>query len=109
VLADSFGYHLDARVSQAGGLTIRTGTAQAGSTATTLKLDSGASSVDDFYKDTLILLTSGTGAGQARKVLSYTGSSKVAQLTRRWLVTPDATSVFRVHGDGSRVDREVED
>ena len=72
----------------------RTGTCQAGSTSTTIKLDSGASSVDDFYKH-MIVRTAVTSV-EVREVLSYTGSSKVAVVSRAWSVTPDGTTTFRV-------------
>jgi len=82
---------------------VRTGTAQAG-TSTSITLDSGASGTDDAYKDMIIRITSGTGAGQIRKIsqvgsVAYTGSTKVATVDRAWGTTPDSTSVFRIsHG-----------
>ena len=78
----------------------RTGTAQAGA-AGTITLDASASAVDDFYKSDLVVLTGGTGAGQARTVSGYVGATKVASITPNWATTPDNTSVFMVVPFGS--------
>lgn len=75
--------------------TIRSNTAQAGATST-ITLDASASATDEFYTGALIYLTGGTGAGQARVVLSYTGSSKVLTVDRSWITTPDNTSTFAI-------------
>jgi hypothetical protein len=40
-----------------------------------LTLDNNASSTTNFYNDSVIYLTSGTGAGQQRKIVQYDGSS----------------------------------
>lgn len=74
---------------------IRTGTAQAGA-ASTITLDSGASATDNLYQDAAVVVTSGTGAGQVRTILSYVGSTKVATITPAWATNPDNTSVFYV-------------
>lgn len=71
----------------------RTGTAQAGA-AGTITLDSGAVATDDFYKGQMVLITSGTGAGQVRLIHSYVGSTKVATIGDNWATNPDNTSVF---------------
>lgn len=73
---------------------IRTGTLQSGSTGTTAKLDSGASATDNFYQNEIILLTSGTGAGQVSIISSYVGSTKVATVSSTWATTPDSTTGF---------------
>ncbi len=39
-------------------------------------------------------LASGTGAGQARLMVSYVGSTKVATVAKAWAVNPDATTTF---------------
>jgi len=72
---------------------IRTGTAQAGA-AGSITLDSGASAVDDFYKNAIVMITSGTGVSQCRTVSAYTGSTKIATITPNWGTAPDVTSVF---------------
>lgn len=73
----------------------RTGTAQAGA-AGSITLDAGASGTDDFYKDEIIRITSGTGAGQIRRISSYNGTTKVAVPERDFATPPDNTSVFRI-------------
>jgi hypothetical protein len=55
----------------------RTNTA-AGGTATTITLDAGASSVNDAYKNYVIVTTSGPASPQHRSILSYNGATKVA-------------------------------
>jgi hypothetical protein len=71
---------------------VRAGTAQAGA-ATTITLDAGASASDDFYNNHLLVITAGTGAGQARFITDYVGATKVATVAT-WVTNPDATSVF---------------
>ena len=73
-----------------------TGTAQSGSTTSTIKLASGESSVDDFYNGMLVRITSGTGSGQVRRITDYVGSTRVATVDSNWTTTPDNTSVYRV-------------
>ena len=85
------------QIRQGGGgtqVTIRSGTLQAGSTSTTAKLDTGASTTNDLYNRNLIVLTGGTGAGQTRRIVDYVGSSRVATVDRPWAVTPDNTTTF---------------
>ncbi len=72
---------------------VRTNTAQAGS-STTITLDSGASSSDNLYQYDTINIVGGTGAGQARFIISYVGSTKVATVDSAWTTNPDSTSVF---------------
>jgi hypothetical protein len=71
------------------------GTAQAGA-AGSITLASGASSVDDFYKDALLFIINGTGQRQVRRVSAYNGTTKVASVAPNWKTTPDATSVYVV-------------
>ncbi len=71
----------------------RTGTAQAGA-ASTITLDASASASNDYYNYQLVLLVSGTGAGQARFITAYVGATKVATMNRNWVTNPDSTSVF---------------
>lgn len=76
---------------------LRTGTAQAGD-ATSLTLDAGASATNGVYVGALVVLTGGTGAGQARRIQAYNGTSKVATVPT-WVVAPDATTQFVVLPD----------
>lgn len=71
------------------------GTAQAGA-AGTITLVATASAVNDFYNGMLVLILSGTGAGQARQVIDYVGATKVATIEPDWATNPDATSRYVV-------------
>lgn len=73
---------------------VATGTAQAGA-ATSITLAAGASSEDDYHAGMYVRITSGTGAGQARKIYDYVGSTKVATV-EGWTTTPDNTSVYEI-------------
>jgi len=88
---------------------IREGTAQSGSTSSTIKLDSGASSQNDFYKHSYILIWGGTGAGQERLIHAYDGTTKVADINEDWLVTPDNTSDFIINKYGLTHAHEVDE
>ena len=78
------------------GITILTGTAQAGSTATTIVLASTASTTNDIYNGSTVLITGGTGVGQTRRIVDYVGSTRRATVDKVWVTTPDATSTFSV-------------
>lgn len=75
--------------------TIRSNTAQTGS-SNTITLDAAASASNDEYNDCWVYLTGGTGAGQARRVHDYTGSNKVAEVAPDWITNPDATTTFAI-------------
>lgn len=71
---------------------VRANTAQAGA-ATTITLDASASAVDDFYNNTIIFITGGTGVGQSRIISDYVGATKVASVSA-WATNPSSDSVF---------------
>ena len=73
-----------------------TGTAQAGSTATTIILAASASAVDGFYNGMPVRITAGTGSGQSGFIVAYNGTSKVATVLSNWTTTPDATSAYSI-------------
>jgi hypothetical protein len=77
------------------------GTAQSGSTNTTIKLAAGSSAVDDYYTGMYITITGGTGSGLTRKITGYVGSTKVATVSSAWDVTPDATTAYSIVPNGS--------
>lgn len=76
--------------------TPETGTAQAGSTSTTIKLVSTANTTTDFYKGLYIETTGGTGSGQTRLITAYNGSTLVATVDQAWTTTPDATTTYTI-------------
>lgn len=77
------------------------GTAQSGSTSTTLKLATGASSSDDRYLNGVVLITGGTGAGQINQITDYVGATRVASVAQTWATTPDATSTYVIYAGGA--------
>jgi hypothetical protein len=84
-------------------VTIRSGTAQTGSSSTTIKLDSGASATNNLYNGDLITITGGTGLGQTRTIISYNGTTKVASVDKTWNTTPDNTSTFDIYASTTPV------
>ncbi len=75
---------------------IRSGTAQAGASSS-ITLDSGASSVNNFYTASggcIVFIRSGTGAGQCGIATAYNGTTKVLTISGTWAVQPDSSSVF---------------
>jgi prepilin-type N-terminal cleavage/methylation domain-containing protein len=68
--------------------------AQIGSTVSTIKLASGASSNNSAYTNATIRLTSGTGSGQTNTISSYDGSTKIATVSTNWTTTPDASTDY---------------
>jgi len=71
-----------------------TGTAQAGSTSTTIKLAAASSATDDAYTAMYVTITGGTGSGQTKLITDYVGSTKVATVDSAWTTIPDATSTY---------------
>lgn len=78
-----------------GNAVMTNGTAQAGA-ATSITLASGASATNGLYDPGVILLTGGTGVGQARNILDYVGSTKVATVDKAWRTNPDSTTTYVV-------------
>ena len=65
-------------------------------TASTVVLASDASATDNEYDGFRIKITTGTGGGQTRILSSYVCSTKTANVTVNWSVTPDSTSVYDI-------------
>ncbi len=72
---------------------VNEGLAQAGASST-ITLNALASSNDDAYNDQTIFLRSGTGEDQARIVMDYDGTTKIATVDRAWDVNPDSTTGY---------------
>lgn len=73
------------------------GTAQAGA-ATTITLAAGASATDDLYTGQIVFLTTGTGAGQARRITDYVGATKVATVAT-WATNPSTDTTYEILPD----------
>ena len=67
-----------------------------------IQFDAAASSTDGAYDPSMVILVGGTGAGQARLILEYDGTTKIATIDRNWKIQPDATSEFNIIGDAGR-------
>lgn len=80
-----------------------TGTAQSGSTSSTIVLAAGANSANEYYNSKRVRITSGTGAGQVRVISDYVGSTKTATVYPDWSTTPDNTSVYAVASGGIEI------
>src|SRR6185437_5041886 len=60
---------------------------------------SGLTLTPDLFKDEMVMILHGTGAGQERYILSHTATTFT--LKTNWTTTPDGTSVFFVTGPGT--------
>lgn len=76
------------------------GTAQAGG-ANTITLANTASAVNDYYKNQVVQVLTGTGAGQAAAIQSYVGATRVATLFSSWATNPNNTSGYIVYPAGA--------
>lgn len=72
---------------------VRRNTAQSGTTGS-VTLDASASATTDIYRYSVVYLLSGTGAGQARQITAYNGTTKVATVAPAFTVAPSSDSVF---------------
>jgi len=78
------------------------GTAQAGGAAS-ITLASTADAADDVYNGAFVYLLSGTGAGQAARLIDdYGGGTKVADVNTAWGTEPDATTIYAVVPGGEK-------
>jgi hypothetical protein len=74
---------------------------------TTYRLSTSASSNTDFYVGSALYISSGTGAGQLRKILNYNASTRVAVVNSAFTTAPASNSSYliapnvTVSGDGS--------
>lgn len=79
------------------GLTkLASGTCQAGSAKSTIKLASGDSADDHYYKGAVVLLTGGTGGGQFATIRDNNASTKVCTIYGTWSTTPDNTTTYEI-------------
>lgn len=89
------GYSISGTLTTLDGMYLRVNTAQAGA-AGTITLDASASATDDLYNGAWVSVVSGTGAGQARLIADYNGTTKVANISPNWITNPSSDSVFIV-------------
>lgn len=67
--------------------------ADGGNTATTFKSDR-TEATTDYWKDALVLFTSGTLAGQVKKVSAYNGTTKFVTVSAAFTGAPSAADRF---------------
>ena len=83
-----------------------------------IKLGSNASSLDGAYKNEVVYISGGTGAGQWRTITSYAGgNSHIANVSPDWTPNPNASSSYAIsktpplhfigHGSGAVVVSEA--
>lgn len=78
------------------GHVLHAGTVAAAVDSTHIKLAATASSVNDYYNSAIAVLTGGTGAGQARAIVDYVGSTNVAEITtdHPWTTPPSTDTTY---------------
>ncbi len=76
-------------------LVSETNTTQGGSNNTVI-LASAASSQNDYYKDMFVKIIEGTGVGQVRKIISYDGTTKTANIEGEWETIPNSASTYKI-------------
>ena len=74
----------------------------AGGGTTYITLDAGASATDGAYDPAVVSIIGGTGIGQSRLIMEYTGATRRAYVDRDWKVTPDNTSEFVINAHPGR-------
>jgi len=67
-----------------------------GTMGSTDTLGTGASIVNDFYKDKIITIMNGTAKGDVRKITGYNGSTNVISVNTSFTVNTDNTTVYRI-------------
>jgi len=77
---------------------IDSGTAQGGDATPMIQLASTSSSKDDYYKGRTLITTGGTGSGQTKTIVSYSGSDQKATVDSAWSGTPDNSTTYEIFG-----------
>lgn len=78
------------------GAAVSNGTAQ-GSAANFIRLAATEPATDDYYNGCLVVIVSGTGAGQARLISDYVASGNYGVVDWPWITAPDTTSLYRIY------------
>jgi hypothetical protein len=69
-------------------------------TSTTIQLNGGSSSINDFYVGTYIKITAseaGGAVGQVRLITGYVGATKTATIDQVWTTIPSAISSYSLY------------
>ena len=67
------------------------------STSTTSVLNSIANSSNDYYVNSFIKITSGTGINQVRKIINYIGSTRTITINTPWTIQPTNGTTFSIY------------
>lgn len=78
-----------------GGAHVNEGLAQGGS-LNTITLNALASDQNSVYLGQIIWIVNGTGADQAKMIIGYNGTTKIATVDSNWIVQPDNTSIYTI-------------
>jgi hypothetical protein len=84
------------RLRQLGAMSVASGTAEAGASNSVTLEDGEVSTTDHIYNENLIAITGGTGAGQVRMIVEYTGATRIAIVDRVWRINPDTDSEYQI-------------
>lgn len=79
-----------------GGLHVNEGLAQGGG-ASSITLNSLASSQNSIYLGQMVFIVAGTGADQAKMCVGYNGTTKEWTTDSPWVVQPDNTSIYVIN------------
>lgn len=80
----------------AGGAIFADGTAQAGSTISTIKLAAGTITYDGQFRRAKVITVGGTGVDQEAIITGTTALTDVADIAPEWSVTPDDTTEYQI-------------
>jgi hypothetical protein len=84
-------------LNNAASFIVTDGTCQAtGQTSTNIRIAAGESATNDIYKNDLIVITGGTGAGESALITAYDGTNKDCTVSPALVITCDGTSVYEV-------------
>lgn len=78
--------------------------------STTYRLASNASSSQGFYVGSALYISSGTGAGQIKKITSYNSTFRVAVIDTEFAIAPSSDSTYTIapyvtiNGDGNEAE-----
>ena len=79
---------------------VHSGTAQSGSTSTTIVLDSTKAvqgvGLEDYYREMRVVISAGTGAGQSRNIVSYDITTQTATVDAAWTTIPTNGSDYYI-------------
>jgi hypothetical protein len=93
--------YIDDRFFARYGGALATGTAQGGS-AGGITLASSSSTVSGYYNEYYVRIAGGTGLlGEVRQIVSYDGTSRIADVAPPWTTIPDSTTLY-VLQDGTQ-------